>query len=65
VGLLDAPYYTTGLGKAYLGDSLELMEALPAQSVNLVMTSPPFALVFKNWSLELYNLTAGFGGRLC
>jgi DNA modification methylase len=44
---LPHPYYATGLGAAYLGDSLELMRALPAGSVNLVMTSPPFALVFK------------------
>jgi DNA modification methylase len=44
---LDAPYYATGLGKAYLGDSLELMRLLPPQSINLAMTSPPFALVFK------------------
>lgn len=41
------PYYETGLGSAYLGDSLEFMRALDDASVNLVMTSPPFALVFK------------------
>src|SRR5437764_9976064 len=44
---LDSPFYATPLGKAYLGDSLELMRVLPAASVNLAMTSPPFALVFK------------------
>ena len=44
---LDAPYYATALGRAYLGDSLELMRLLPNASVNLVVTSPPFALVFK------------------
>jgi DNA modification methylase len=38
------PYYTTEFGAAYLGDSLNLMERLPADSVDLVMTSPPFAL---------------------
>lgn len=36
--------YTTTSGAAYCGDSLELLSALPDQSVNLVMTSPPFAL---------------------
>jgi site-specific DNA-methyltransferase (cytosine-N4-specific) len=44
---LSSPYYSTGCGRAYLGDSLGLMQALPDASVNLVMTSPPFALVFR------------------
>lgn len=38
------PYYTTELGSAYLGDALELMKYLPKKSVDLIMTSPPFAL---------------------
>ncbi|MDP9368564.1 MAG: site-specific DNA-methyltransferase [Chloroflexota bacterium] len=46
-GEIDEPYYRTALGQAYLGDSLELMRTLPDGSINLVMTSPPFALVFK------------------
>lgn len=41
------PYYQTSFGAAYLGDSLPLMQALPDASVNLALTSPPFALVFK------------------
>ena len=36
--------YTTGHGTAYCGDSLHLLDALPNDSVNLVLTSPPFAL---------------------
>ena len=40
-------YYTTPNGAAYLGDSLELLRALPEGSVNLVITSPPYALHFK------------------
>lgn len=36
--------YRTGFGQAHVGDSLELLEKLPDASVNLVMTSPPFAL---------------------
>jgi len=37
-------YYTTGYGAAYLGDSLNLMKNLSDDSVDLIMTSPPFAL---------------------
>lgn len=36
--------YKTIKGKAIVGDSLELMKSMPDNSVNLVMTSPPFAL---------------------
>lgn len=36
--------YSTKLGKAWCGDSLELLERQPDNSINLVMTSPPFAL---------------------
>jgi len=38
------PFYYTTRGKAYVGDSLELMAELPNDSIDLVMTSPPFAL---------------------
>ena len=38
------PCYSTHLGAAYVGDSLQLLAELPDNSVNLVMTSPPFAL---------------------
>jgi site-specific DNA-methyltransferase (cytosine-N4-specific) len=36
--------YSTQLGAAYVGNSLELLEDLADNSVNLVVTSPPFAL---------------------
>lgn len=36
--------YTTNCGAAYAGDSLELLDELESDSINLVMTSPPFAL---------------------
>lgn len=39
-----APAYLTNWGAAYRGDSLSLLAALPDSSVNLVLTSPPFAL---------------------
>lgn len=38
------PYYTTDAGAAYQGDSKELLEELPEESIDLVVTSPPFAL---------------------
>lgn len=66
------PYYTTQLGAAYSGNSLELMAELPDESVDLICTSPPFALVrkkeygnvdaheyaewFKNFAREFYRI---------
>lgn len=41
------PTYTTDLGAAYVGDSRELLRELDDDSLNLVMTSPPFALLRK------------------
>lgn len=41
------PYYTTPFGAAYLGDSLDVLKTLPGESVNLVVTSPPYALRFQ------------------
>lgn len=38
------PIYQTDFGKAYCGDSLKLLPQLPDNSVDLVITSPPFAL---------------------
>jgi DNA modification methylase len=38
------PAYCARFGAAYHGDSLDLLSRLPDDSVNLVMTSPPFAL---------------------
>lgn len=40
-------YYSTERGRIHLGDSLEVLPALEAGSVNLFMTSPPFGLVRK------------------
>jgi site-specific DNA-methyltransferase (cytosine-N4-specific) len=44
---MPSPYYETRFGRAFLGDALRLTAALPDQSVNLVLTSPPFALTRK------------------
>lgn len=43
--VMDAVRYKTRLGAACCGDSLELLARLPDSSVNLVVTSPPFALL--------------------
>jgi len=42
--LKSQPAYHTNAGAAYNGNSLDLLKELPDQSVNLVLTSPPFAL---------------------
>jgi len=39
------PAYLTNRGAAHHGDALELLPHLPDDSVDLVMTSPPFALL--------------------
>lgn len=42
------PAFATDLGQAYLGDSSEVLSRLcPPNSIDLIMTSPPFGLVRK------------------
>jgi DNA modification methylase len=57
-------YYQTILGAAYLGDAKELTRALPDQSVDLIMTSPPFALQRKKdyGNVDPSEYTAWFAG---
>jgi DNA modification methylase len=43
----ERPYFQTHLGAAYLGDAETLLAGLPDRCVNLIMTSPPYALHFK------------------
>lgn len=45
--LRDAVAYSTHLGTCYCGDTLELLREVPDESLNLVITSPPFALLRK------------------
>lgn len=56
--VLENPLYSTNYGSAFLGNSLELIDQLEANSVNLVITSPPFALQreksYGNVDQELY-----------
>ncbi|MDX2299517.1 MAG: site-specific DNA-methyltransferase [Xanthomonadaceae bacterium] len=37
-------FYRTPMGSAYLGDSLKFVEKIDSESVDLILTSPPFAL---------------------
>lgn len=41
------PFYSTDRGNAFCGDALDVMGQLPSSSINLVVTSPPYALHFK------------------
>jgi len=51
--------YHSDLGSAYRGDSRELLRELPDESIDLIVTSPPFALQhqkeYGNENLEEYN----------
>lgn len=41
------PAYRTALGASYAADSLVLLASVPSGTVNLVVTSPPYALEFQ------------------
>jgi site-specific DNA-methyltransferase (cytosine-N4-specific) len=41
------PYYFTEYGSAYLGDASSIIKYIPDSSLDLILTSPPYALVFK------------------
>ena len=45
LNLCHTPVYQTRYGACYLGDSLKLIREMPDESVDLVVTSPPFALL--------------------
>lgn len=47
IKLHQNPCYQTPLGAAYLGDAGELLTEIPDESIDLIFTSPPFALVRK------------------
>jgi len=40
----EKPFYTTQYGAAYLGDALNYLRQMENDSVDLIVTSPPFAL---------------------
>jgi site-specific DNA-methyltransferase (cytosine-N4-specific) len=41
------PYFKTKLGQIIRGDSLDYMASLESESIDLIVTSPPFGLVRK------------------
>lgn len=45
--MADQPIYSTALGQMYCAESLEFMKGMESESVDLVVTSPPYALHFK------------------
>lgn len=47
INLTSKPYYSTNYGAMYHIDSLELLKEIPNDSVDLIMTSPPFGLIKK------------------
>ena len=52
---LGRPYYQTDLGTAYRATSLRLLKRIPDNSIDLIFTSPPFALTRKK---EYGNVSA-------
>lgn len=41
------PYYHTSNGEIYLADALDVLKQIPDNSLDLIMTSPPFGLIKK------------------
>ncbi len=41
----ETPLYATPHGAAFLGDSLSLLPKFPDESIHLIITSPPYALI--------------------
>ena len=43
----QSPHYATGLGEAWVGDSKKLLKKIDDESIDLVVTSPPYGLIKK------------------
>ncbi len=66
---LPPPVYFTRKGACYLGDSLELLRRLPEDCIDLVVTSPPFALLRQKAygnkdQAEYVDWLCGFGAEV-
>lgn len=66
---LPPPVYFTRNGACYLGDSLELLRRLPQDCIDLVVTSPPFALLRQKEygnkdQAEYVDWLCGFGAEV-
>ena len=62
----DCVVYSTKSGRQVCGDSVEILNLLPTESIDLIVTSPPFALLrqksYGNESQEMYvDWLKGFG----
>jgi site-specific DNA-methyltransferase (cytosine-N4-specific) len=55
-------FYTTPFGEAYLGDSLVFLPQIESESIDLILTSPPFALKRKKEYGGRFRRAAG---RFC
>jgi len=66
---LPPPVYLTRNGACYVGDSLELLRRFPEDCVDLVVTSPPFALLRQKAygnkdQAEYVDWLCGFGAEV-
>jgi len=53
--ILPNPYFTTDLGKCYNGSCLDILSALPTDSIDLVFTSPPYNTGNKGKNKNMYT----------
>lgn len=65
----EKPLYKTFFGWAFVGDALTLLDSIKKNSINLVITSPPFALQrqkeYKNVTQDKYvNWLANFAKKI-
>jgi len=60
---MKEPYYSTDLGDLYLGDCLEVMSELQENSIDLIVTDPPYGLNYNDGDLANYRERA-FGGHI-
>lgn len=47
LAIKNTPYYQTPLGEIYLADALDILKQMPNDSLDLIVTSPPFGLIKK------------------
>lgn len=47
LAIRNTPYYQTPLGEIYLADALDILKQMPNDSLDLIVTSPPFGLIKK------------------
>lgn len=57
-------FFSTKFGKIFHGNSLELLNEINANTVDLIMTSPPFGLVRKKITEMLMLLTILTGSEI-